>query len=91
MICEGLEVRRGKGETEDGGENERLVVQVGCCRSWDMSHHIWFTMKTNRKLRHISNILDFEIEIFWPKTYPDFQAEKLVEIAETGLCLVFNF
>jgi len=38
-----------------------------------------------------SNNLHVEIEIFWPKTYPDFQAEKLVEIAETGLCLVFNF
>jgi len=38
-----------------------------------------------------SNSLDFEKEIFWPKTYKILRLERPVETTKTGLCLVFKF
>jgi len=37
------------------------------------------------------NNLDFEMEIFWPKTYKIVRLERLVETTKTGLCSVFKF
>ena len=37
------------------------------------------------------NNLDFEIEIFWPKTYKIVRLERPVETTKTGLCSVFKF
>ena len=64
----GFELGRGEEGIEDHGSEDESMLVVGCCQSQHMSH-IWFTLKINWKFKHASNILDFEIEIFQPKTY----------------------
>ena len=57
------EVRRDEGRMEDVGEDK----DIGCWLLSIMAHVTH--SKINWKLMHARNILDFEIEIFWHKTY----------------------